>query len=181
MPLPFTNAVFCVILSFCWFHSPFLSCPPIFPYFWPSPLSLAVWLSFSFIICFPYLSHSPHFSTFPNFLPIRSFPPSSSQCSKNNFGQAGNRKPDSFDKWAKPELTAEQSRPKGPSTAAETPKKVEAVGKWQSLRFVHLLTEISSGVLWGHYSYVYQSLSMSKILATSPCYLVPVGMSGRLY
>lgn len=74
-----------------------------------------------------------------------------------NFGQAGNRKPDSFDKWAKPEVTAEQSRPRGSSIATATPKKVEAESKWQNhpcCLFTH------RDIIWG-------SLGKTTVMYTS--------------
>lgn len=147
----------------------------------PNPLWL-LWHDFPFVICFLYIFHSPHFSIFPNFLPISSFPPSSSQSGRNKFVQVGERKEGSFGKRAKAELTAEQSRPGGSSFVTATTEKVEVgEGKGKSPPILFVFPQkYNLSFFGGNYSFVYQSQSMSKILAISPCFLVPMGMTGRL-
>lgn len=89
-----------------------------------------LWHYYPFIICFFHAFHSPHFSTFPSLLHISFFPLSSSQNSKNNFGQAGNRKSDSCYPGAKPELAAEWiEKVWGILCNQSNCKKVEAEGR----------------------------------------------------
>lgn len=49
-------------------------------------------------------------------------------------------------------------------------KKVEAGGKGLRPRFVHSSSEVDSQALWGKYSSMYQSQSVSKTLQSVPAF-----------
>lgn len=137
------------------YFTPLLVTSTCFPLFLTKPTfsgcaGITAFLPFAFLITF--ILH-----TFPNLLPISSFPPSSSQSSKNNLGPARSSEPDSCDAWALRAWAAAEGAGLGDLVR---PQQLQGGGSRRRRAEAPLCSFIFRGWVsgsWGKYSSMYRS------------------------